>query len=117
MKTLEELYAELSIKSNYIVDLTARINSLEVDMARLSKIRDDKIGEKNLMKLEIKKIEDQTVKDTIKTTKQIQDLELVVESLLNLRDELFENQSSSELFYKINSCLYKQYPNFPKDKG
>lgn len=114
MKTLEELYAELSIKSNYIVDLTARIYSLEVDMARLSKIRDDKIGEKNLMKLEIKKLEEKS----FKPKKQLQDPDLIVESLINLRNELFEKNYSAgynEVFLKINSCLYKTYPIFDRD--
>lgn len=35
----------------------------------------------------------------------------IVQSLLNLRDELWEKKdpTSLELFYKINSCLYRGY--------
>jgi hypothetical protein len=74
MKTLEELYAELSIK---------------------------KLEEKSF-----------------KPKKQLQNPDLIVESLINLRNELFEKNYSSgynEVFLKINSCLYKTYPIFDRD--
>lgn len=38
--------------------------------------------------------------------------DVVVQSLINLRDELWARQDPqlSEVFFKINSCLYRTYP-------
>jgi hypothetical protein len=49
-----------------------------------------------------------------KSTKTLQPHNKVVKSLLNLRDELYlrsNDASSDEIFFKINSCLYKEYPH------
>jgi hypothetical protein len=54
------------------------------------------------------------IKDTIATTKQLQEPEQIVESLLRLRDEIYArgpNVSNFDVFYKINSCLYSGYQN------
>ena len=37
--------------------------------------------------------------------------EEIVKSLINLRDELFDRRIETEIFYKINSCLYRGYPH------
>ena len=51
------------------------------------------------------------IQDTIQTEKTMLPPELVVQSLLNLRDELWErkNPSLDEAFWKINSFLYRGY--------
>lgn len=49
-----------------------------------------------------------------KSTKTLQPDHKVVRSLLNLRDELYLRSNdalSNEIFFKINSCLYKEYPH------
>jgi hypothetical protein len=49
-----------------------------------------------------------------KSTKTLQPDNKIVKSLLNLRDELYlrsNDASSAEIFFKINSCLYKEYPH------
>ena len=49
-----------------------------------------------------------------KSTKTLQPDHKVVKSLLNLRNELYlrsKDASSNEIFFKINSCLYKEYPH------
>ena len=43
-------------------------------------------------------------------SKQIQNPELVIQSLLNLRAELIA-RGESEIVFKINSCLYSEYPH------
>ena len=46
-------------------------------------------------------------------SKQLQNPEKIVESLIHLKDELWDRrneQGISEIIYKINSCLYKEYP-------
>jgi hypothetical protein len=46
--------------------------------------------------------------------KELQNSDKVVESLQNLRDELWDRQDQStiarEIFFKINSCLFGSYP-------
>lgn len=44
--------------------------------------------------------------------KPLQKEEVIVQSLINLRDELFMRNDSRlmEAFWKINSCLYSGYP-------
>jgi hypothetical protein len=44
--------------------------------------------------------------------KELQPNEQIVRSLINLRDELFDRKDSAlaEAFFKINSCLYREYP-------
>lgn len=36
--------------------------------------------------------------------------ELIVQSLINLRDEFWEDRNNQEAFLKINSCLFAKYP-------
>lgn len=43
-------------------------------------------------------------------SKQLQAPERVVQSLLNLRDELVA-RGESEIAFKINSCLFSEYPH------
>ena len=43
-------------------------------------------------------------------SKQIQSPEKMVESLLNLRNELVR-RGYSEIAFKINSCLFSEYPH------
>jgi hypothetical protein len=45
------------------------------------------------------------------SSKQLISNEDIVQSLINLRDELWSNQDPSliEAFWKINSCLYRGY--------
>jgi len=53
------------------------------------------------------------VQDTIYkgvTPKTLVDPEETQRSLIALRDELWERNLGEELFFKINSCLYKSYP-------
>ncbi len=40
----------------------------------------------------------------------------IVRSLINLRDELIDKDIDKyhEIFFKINSCLYDQYPVHPR---
>ncbi len=48
-----------------------------------------------------------------KSTKTLQPDNKIVKSLLNLRNELYlrsKDPLSDEIFFKINSCLYKEYP-------
>lgn len=49
--------------------------------------------------------------DTVKTEKTLLRHELIAQSLVNLRDELWEkkNPALDEVFWKINSCLYRGY--------
>ena len=42
--------------------------------------------------------------------KQLQSQEKMVESLLNLRNEL-ARRGYSEIAFKINSCLFNEYPH------
>ena len=46
--------------------------------------------------------------------KELQNSDKIVESLQNLRDELWKQQDQSaiarEVFFKINSCLFDSYP-------
>ena len=44
--------------------------------------------------------------------KQIQPVEQIVQSLLNLRNEMVA-RGQSEIAFKINSCLFSQYPHEP----
>ncbi len=50
------------------------------------------------------------------STKTLISNEDIVQSLINLRDELWErkNPDLNEAFYKINSCLYRGYKLTPK---
>lgn len=51
------------------------------------------------------------VEDTFYSKKPLQDSDQVVRNLLALRDELFKRATpgiASEIFYKINSCLYRK---------
>jgi len=49
----------------------------------------------------------------VKLSKQIAPLELMVSSLLNLRDELDKSScvDAREIYFKINSCLFSRYPH------
>lgn len=51
------------------------------------------------------------MQDSIQTEKTLLPPEVIVQSLINLRDELWErkNPSLDEAFWKINSCLYRGY--------
>ena len=46
-------------------------------------------------------------------TKPVQPAEKVVESLMNLREELLgqDDLKSREIVFKINSCLFSEYPH------
>lgn len=47
-------------------------------------------------------------------SKALQPADKVVESLLRLRDELYKRPDdaiANEIFFKINSCLYGEYPH------
>ena len=44
--------------------------------------------------------------------KQLQAQEKIVESLLNLRNEM-ARRGYSEIAFKINSCLFSEYPHTP----
>lgn len=59
-----------------------------------------------------------TAKDTILTEKTLKPESEIVQSLLNLRDELWarrkEDFLGGELMSKINSCLYGQYSAKPE---
>jgi hypothetical protein len=46
-------------------------------------------------------------------TKQLQPLELIVQSLENLKKELSMHSEPicQEIWFKINSCLYSEYPH------
>ena len=59
------------------------------------------------------------IKDTLQKKKPLQDSDKIVESLIALRDELHSkitNQPNQQdcdrrmAFFKINSCLYSEYP-------
>ena len=43
-------------------------------------------------------------------SKQIQPLDKIVESLINLRNEMIA-RGDSEYAFKINSCLFSEYPH------
>lgn len=43
-------------------------------------------------------------------SKQIQPVEQIVQSLINLREELVA-RGATEIAFKINSCLYSEYPH------
>lgn len=45
-------------------------------------------------------------------TKQIQPLDSIVNSLINLRTEMVA-RGESEIAFKINSCLFSEYPHTP----
>ena len=45
-------------------------------------------------------------------SKQIQSLNKIVESLINLRNEMVA-RGDSEYAFKINSCLFSEYPHAP----
>lgn len=45
-------------------------------------------------------------------TKQIQPVDKIVESLINLRNEMV-TRGDSEYAFKINSCLFSEYPHTP----
>ena len=53
------------------------------------------------------------ITDSIKSNKKLVQSDTVVKSLINLRDELYNRHDDStiarEMFFKINSCLYKTY--------
>ena len=46
--------------------------------------------------------------------KKIQPKADIVESLINLREELMErtDTTSREMVFKINSCLFSKYPHY-----
>ena len=49
-------------------------------------------------------------------SKQLQSLDQIVESLIKLREEMFAS-GKNEIGFKINSCLYSQYPHqYPTTK-
>ena len=48
--------------------------------------------------------------------KQVQPIEQVVQSLLNLRNEMAAN-GQSEIAFKINSCLFSEYPHKPHSEA
>jgi len=45
--------------------------------------------------------------------KELQERDQIVESLINLREELSKNSDtrSREIMFKINSCLFSEYPH------
>lgn len=51
------------------------------------------------------------------TEKPLQPTDKIVMSLLNLRNEILENGTDDatrrEYLFKINSCLYREYPTHP----
>lgn len=51
-------------------------------------------------------------KDTLGAGKTLQHSDAIVQSLIALRDELWRanNRSHDEVYFKINSCLYRKYP-------
>lgn len=51
-------------------------------------------------------------KDTLNTGKNLQPADVIAQSLINLRDEMWANKDRYpvELFFKVNSCLYRGYP-------
>jgi hypothetical protein len=46
-----------------------------------------------------------------KSEKKLQEDSTIVQSLINLRDELYfkKDPEHAEIFFKINSCLYRNY--------
>lgn len=61
------------------------------------------------------------IKDTIDPkvwpdTKPLRPADDIATSLIALRDELWERKHPElrEVFWKINSCLYREYPRRPK---
>lgn len=46
-----------------------------------------------------------------KSEKKLQEDSTIVQSLINLRDELYSKKDPEhvEIFFKINSCLYRKY--------
>lgn len=48
--------------------------------------------------------------------KKIQPQEKIIESLLNLRTEMV-NRGYSEIAFKINSCLFSEYPHLPHSQA
>lgn len=48
--------------------------------------------------------------------KQLRSQEKIVESLLNLRDEMAA-RGDSEYAFKINSCLFSEYPHAPHSQA
>lgn len=52
------------------------------------------------------------IKVNVENEKTFQQDAQIVQSLINLRDEIFEgkNPAYMEILLKINSCLYRKYP-------
>lgn len=48
--------------------------------------------------------------------KQIQSVEKIVNSLTNLRNEMAA-QGQSEIAFKINSCMFAEYPHAPHSQA
>lgn len=50
--------------------------------------------------------------------KELKPSPMIVESLINLKLELMQRERgcavTREILFKINSCLYSQYPNYGK---
>jgi hypothetical protein len=58
------------------------------------------------------------VQDTVYagvTPKALVDPEETQRSLIALRDELWERKLGEDVFFKINTCLYKSYPETYKE--
>ncbi len=51
------------------------------------------------------------MQDSVQSSKELLSNEKIVQSLINLRDELYvrADPSMAEAFWKINSCLYRGY--------